>query len=343
MGGVKGNCGFRIAGAAALALLAAGGAGAMEGVPYLQWFTGRTSLEEGRYAVSARAEGAVESGYAGGTGERSMKAARYLMAPICARYGVIEGLEFYSVLPFYWGESPQRYVNYSAVGGTEEYSAVISGADFGDIDTLFKWRAWEDEGRNAAVLLHAGAGYPTGTDVWNGVMYNFITGPAKPRMAQGDGALKLMAGAGCALDGESFRFDALAGYIWRLGFEATALEPSGSTIDVQLPSPVVGWVRPEWRVLEDWWLSASLEGFWAPAGRVTSGGLLAKEEGSLGKVLDSYMNLVRSSAGLWAGLGASRALTSEVTLSAGAKAPVMVDRLYRLWRAELTVTYSGKP
>jgi len=316
---------------------------AMDGVPPTFRFAGEGLAGDGSYIFSMEPEFGCPQGFVGGNARRSLQMDRYVLVPLVLRYGFLPDWEVYSVLPYYWGSSPQEFTNYATIGDPVTIRQTLKGQDFGDIDTLIKWRVWESDEKDSAFLVHMGGSFPTGTDPWENVMYNYVTGPDTPRISFGDGAFELMGAAQWSYEGGSAALDALAGASWRMPLEATAMEPYGSKINVEPSSLLVGRVRGTWRGGESsWWLAGILEGYWSTAGRVTATGYLAKEPGSLSRVIDSYANLVKASAGLWGGVGAGWQFSQAVSLGAEVKAPLVVGDSYRYWRSGLIFSYGAK-
>ena len=94
---------------------------------------------------------------------------------------------------------------------------------------------------------------------------------------------------------------------------------------------------------ENLWVTGRVDGFWAPHGKITAGGTLAKAPGLMETRLDSYANIARASGGIWAGGGVRWELMPESALSLEASAPVVAHRLYRYWRISASASYSWRP
>jgi len=189
-------------------------------------------------------------------------------------------------------------------------------------------------------VLAAGAILPLGSNVWREYpRFTYIrTSPDQPSLAVGDGTWKLLLALQELYETETFKVDALAGYILKFPLRATAIELSSlHKITVHQPSPLLAWVRPAWLVGEGLWLTGRLEGFWAPRGDIKT------SPESIKPLLDSYANLVLASGGIWAGAGVRWELTPESALSLTATAPVVAHRSYRYWRIGASASYLWKP
>ncbi len=328
------------------AFLAAAPAAALEGAPPFAWLPSGASLPELQGEVSLAADVGSGAGFAGASGPRSLRADRYLVAPVQARYGLWGGIEGYVIGPFVWGSAEEEYVDARTGGAPFTNRARLSGFDGGDPEVGLRWAVVSAErGEESAfeVIVAAGMVLPWGTGVWQMSQYNYVTGPAAPDFASGSGAwqvagaLEVRAGTG------RWRLDTLVGYLRALAQEATAMEPPGSTIEVTVPSPAMVRLEPALRLGDSLWLTGRVEGFAAPRGTIKVGGHLARSPGSTEAVMDSYRNLVDPSSGLWAGAGIRWDASESVGLAAGVAAPVVTNGLYRMWRAGLTVSWAYKP
>lgn len=313
---------------------------ALEGAPPFAWFPHGPLAADLHAVVEVRPESGFSGGFAGGDPARSLQVRSYLVAPVFLRYGLWGTLEAYGAFPFYWGSSPQQYVDRTY--GLGELNATVSGADVGDPALGARWRAWRSPTEAWNVMLVTGLVIPWGFNVWQGFpRFSYVrTAPDTPELAVGDGAWKLLVGVQERYESETFMVDALVGYILKFPLRATLLELNvGEEITVNLPSPVTAWIRPAWLIGERLWVTGRVDGVWAPHGSVTAGGTLAKVPG----LLDSYMNLVRASGGVWAGGGLRWELMSGSALSLEASAPVAAHRLYRYWRISASASYSWRP
>lgn len=314
---------------------------ALEGAPPFEWLVSGDTVPESTAAASVSPDAGLGLGFAGsGAAQDSMKVRRYIAAPLTIRYGLWDAIEAYAVAPFYWGASPQHFVNYPA-GGLESRE-TLTGADFGDPSLGVRWRAWRNDEGHAGMILTAAYVFPFGTNVWHNSQANFANSGGIPDLAIGDGANKLLIAAQVLADGPAWRVEVLGGYLWRLPFVETQFANDG-TIDVREPSPVLGWIRPSFKLTEDTWLTGQVDGFWAAGGGFTLGGDLAKDPGQLPVILDSYQHLIRSAGGVWAGLGLRQAFTETWTAAVGVLAPVAVHGMYRLIRLDATLAWSWKP
>jgi len=278
----------------------------------------------------------------GGVAKRSMKADWYLAVPLTLRYGFLRCWELYGVLPYFQGSSDQEFVNYQTGGNPQVYHETVSGGDFGDIATAIKWAVWENEERDTAVCIHLGGRFATGTDPWQYSQNNWGTRMDTPRMSFGDGAGGgVMAGVQFVGNAMKPKLDGYLGYIYNLPFRAEGIDTVRSHINVTPPSPITGRVRASFVVDGSWWAGLDMDGFWSPAGRIRGTGDFPKEPGSLDNYLDSYTNLVKESGGLWAGASTGTELSSEALVSIGVKAPIVVNRDFRFWRADIKLVYSA--
>lgn len=320
-------------------------AGALEGTPPFEWLVPGDTLPELTAAASVTPEAGIGAGFAGsGDAADSMKARRYLSAPLTGRYAMWDVLEAYVVAPFYVGESPQHYVNYATGGAPEEYRATLNGADFGDPALGARWRCWRGEEDGPAVVASLAVVLPLGTNVWTNSQFNYVTsGSSRPELAVGDGAYKLLAAVQAVRDWPSWHGEALAGYLYRFPLEAAAIEPGASTITVHEPSVALGWIRPAYKLTEETWLTGRLDGFWSAGGSFDTEGLLARDPAALGVVVGTYGNLIKAAGGLWAGLGIRQAMSETWTVSAGVLAPLAVHGLYRCFRLDASVSWTWKP
>jgi hypothetical protein len=314
----------------------------LEGVPSAFWFASGAPAGENAYIFSADTEGGFGGPFVGGVAGRSMKAGKYVAVPLTLRYGFIQGWEIYGVLPYFWGSSDQEYVNSAVLGAPETYRETLSGGDFGDIATVVKWAVWENDTRDSFFCVHLGGRFATGTDPWQYSQNNFVTGPVPPRLAHGDAAGGgVMAGIQY-VNTESFpRMDMTLGYIFNLPFEATAMDTVRSAINVDPPSTLTGKAAVSGVIAGSWWLGLDVDGYWAPAGKISGTGDFKKDPGALSKMIDSYANLVRESAGLWAGASTGVDIAPEASVSLGFKAPVAVSGGYRFWRTDFRLVYSA--
>lgn len=331
--------------AAAAACFVSAGVQALEGTPPFEWLVAGDTLPELTAGASVGPDLGYGAGFAGsGRGEDSMKARRYLAAPVTFRYGLWSVLEAYAVAPFYWGDSPQHFINYATAGPPEESRATLSGADFGDPALGARWRFWSGETEGTGAVLTVAGIFPLGTNVWANSQFNYVTsGSPRPDFAVGDGAMKVLVSAQGLVDGPAWRLDVLAGYLYRFPVEAAAIEPGASTITVRAPGSVLAWVRPAWKLSEDTWLTGRLDGFWSAGGSFGTTGLLARYPATLPVVLDSYQHLVRSAGGMWAGAGVRQAFGEGWSAAAGLLAPVAVHGMYRFVRLDASVSWTWKP
>ncbi len=282
-------------------------------------------------------------GFLHGEAAPSLRVRSWLVAALGFRYGLWGPLEAYGSVPLVWGESPQRYVNARTGGAPEIYSGRLTGFDGGDPGGGVRvrvLRAFEDR---LDTTFTAGLVWPLGTNVWANSANNYVTGPTDPDFATGDGAIKMLL----ALEGrwatEGLRASGLAGYLHRFAVQATAIEPPASTISVVLPAPVFGWLKAEIPAGDGWWLGGRVDGWWAARGDVEVTGLLEKNPAALPLILDSYLNLLSPSGGLWAGPAARRELSETSALSIEILAPLYARGLYRAWRLEASFTFGWKP
>ncbi len=278
-----------------------------------------------------------------GDAASSLRVRSWVIAGLGFRYGLWGPLEVYGDLPLVWGESPQRYVNARTGGAPEVYAGRLSGFDGGDPGGGLRLRVLRGFEDAFDLTLSSGVAWPLGTNVWQNSANNYVTGPGNPDFATGDGAIKLLI----ALEGrwisEELRASALAGYQRRLAVDATAIEPPASTIEVQLPSPLFGWLRGEVPAGDGWWLGGRVDGFWASRGAVETTGLLAKNPAALPLLLDSYLNLLSPSGGIWIGPGARREISDTSAFSVEILGPAYARGLYRAWRIEAAFTFGWKP
>jgi len=318
---------------------------ALEGAPPFEWLVSGDTVPESTAAASVSPDAGLAAGFAGsGAPEDSMKVRRYLTAPLTIRYGLWDSVEAYAVAPFYWGESPQHFVNYATGGAPDEYRATLTGSDFGDPALGARIRCWRGEDEHAGVIATLAVVFPLGTNVWTNSQFNFATsGSPQPDLAVGDGAYKLLAAAQGNWEAGDWQLEALGGYCLRLPVEAAAIEPGASTITVHAPSSVLGWIRPAYKMSDSFWLTGRIDGFWASGGSVEAGGLLAHDPAELAVVLDSYQHLVRAAGGIWAGLGVREALTETWTGAIGVLAPIAVHGMYRVVRLDASLAWSWKP
>jgi len=325
-----------------VAVMWAGLAPALEGVPPAFWFADGSPAEDGSYSFSSDMEGGWASSYSGGEAVRAMKADRYISVPLSVRYGFLRGWELYGVVPYFRGSSKQEFVNSAVAGTPETYRKTLSGGDFGDMATVVRWAFWEDDSRDSLVCLHLGGRFATGTNPWQYSQNNFLTGLNPPRLSFGDGAGGgVMAGLQY-ISGELFRrIDVMAGYIHNLPFRATAMEPFGSEITVTPPSVLAVRAAISDLISGSWWAGLDVDGFWSPAGSISASGYLGQSGGALEKMLDSYMNLVERSGGLWMGASTGVAMTTDTAVGIGFKVPVLATGEYRFWRADIRLTYAA--
>ncbi len=314
------------------------------GVPPFEWFAGGKIMEEYHTNLSVRSEVGFSGGYAGNEGDRSMKVENYLAAPVLIRYGLWGSLEAYVSVPVYWGSSPQRYTDRLA-SPPREYAGTVSGFDIGDTAAALRWRVWESATEEWTTLLSGGVVMPLGSNVWNEYPdFTYIrTAPDRPDLAVGDGSWKILVAVQELFERDEMRAEALIGYIHKFPLRARAAELSVlHEITVRQPSPLVAWIRPAMSVGDGLWLTGRIEGFWAPRGSLSAGGILAKSPGSMEKILDSYANLVGASGAAWVGGGVRWEVTDTGTVSLEVAAPVAAHRAYRYWRASARITYALK-
>lgn len=318
-------------------------AGAMEGVPPTFWFAGGGVVEDGGYSLSIRPEFGRGAGFVGGSAPRSLQAETYLAVPITFHYGFLQWWEAYFVLPWYYGESPQEYVDHSTLGAPAAIRRTLKGDDFGDSSLMVKWQAWVAEEGNSGLFVHLGTNFPMGMNAFQDNMYNFYSaGGLDPRLAFGDGAFEALFGLEWGAQGESLDWEALLGGSYRFPFRADAMDTDTGEITVYPPALAVAKGGCVLRGGETgWWVSGSLEGYWCPPGRIVGGGYM-EAPGALSARLDSYLNLVRASAGAWAVLGGGWGFSKEAGVGMELKAPLVVERSYRYWRAGVTLTYGRK-
>ncbi|MEK7474606.1 MAG: hypothetical protein AAB152_03125 [Candidatus Coatesbacteria bacterium] len=316
---------------------------AIEGAPPFEVLPAGRPVAELTAEVGLAPEAGLGGGFLHGAGERSLRVKSYAMIPFGARYGLWQTLEVWGVIPLVWGSSPQQYVNVRTGGAPETYRATLSGFDGSDVGAGLRWEPWSSDDGSLAVVLTAGVVIPLGTNVWQNSQFNFPDSFGTPDLASGDGAWKMLTAVEGIWDTEAARVSVLAGYLLKFPQEATALEPPASTITVTLPAPVVGWVRPAWKLSEDSWLTARVDGFWARQGTIGLAGLLTRTPEALPAVLDSYQNLLEGSWGIWAGIGMRQALTPSSAASCEVCAPVFARNLYRLWRVVAAFTWTWKP
>ena len=328
---------------AACATVLASAAFALEGAPPFDVVPSGRPVAELSAEVFVIPDMGFGGGYLHGDGPRSMRVKSYMMFPVGARYGLWKTLEAWVVAPLVWGSSPQEYVNARTGGNPETYRATLSGFDGSDTATGLRFEPWSSYDDVLALVVTSGLVIPLGTNVWQNSQYNFVTGPAVPDLASGDGSWKVLFAAELVRDTEGSRTSLLAGYLHRFAQEALAVEPPASTIEVSLPSPVVGWLRHAVKLSEETWLTARADGFWAPGGSIATGGLLTKTPEALPVILDSYENLVSGSRGIWAGAGIRQALAPSAAFEIGFCAPLMAHNLYRIWRLTGAVTWRWKP
>jgi len=322
--------------------LSAPAAWALEGAPPFEVVPAGRSVPELNGEVFLFPDAGMGGGYLHGPGERSMRAKSYFMAPFGVRYGLWKTLEAWGAVPLVWGSSPQQYVD-ARTEGTPTYRATLSGFDGSDAVVGLRLEPWSSDDEELAAVLTVGLVAPLGTNVWQNSRYGFVNGPVVPDFASGDGAWKILTAVEGIRDTEETRVSVLVGYLRKLEQEATAIEPPASTIKVTLPSPVVGWVRPAWKMTEDTWLTARVDGFWAHRGSIATSGAYSSTPEALPALLDSYGSLIDGSWGIWAGIGMREALSDTAAASLEVCLPVLERNLYRLWRLVGAVTWSWKP
>lgn len=310
-------------------------------MPPLHWFGSGPVVPEHQSRLLLRPEFGAGAGYAGREPERSMKPRTYVVAPLLIQYGLWSALEACAVVPFYWGSSPQKFVDRLATP-PREYAATVTGADIGDVAAALRWRAWRTDDEAWAFVLGAGAVMPLGSNAWKDYpQYTYVrTVPDAPDLAVGEGVWKLLVSLGQSYATDDYRIDALVGYLSGSSLRATAVELSSlHEINVRQPSSLVARLRSETAVGEGLWLTGRLEGYSSWGGRITAGGLLASEPGSVERILDSYVNLAGNASGAWAGAGVRWEATEESSLGVEVAAPVLADGSYRYWRAGAVVTH----
>ena len=325
-------------------LIPVGPVAALEGAPPLEWFPmGPVAAEmESHFTLSPEIGLGYSPVFEKDREERQMKARQYGRVPLTYAYGLLSGLEAFAVLPFYWGVSDQSFTNNQAeVPGT--MSGRLTGADFGDMTFALRWRAFASEEERSWVTLVLGYIAPLGTNVWENVSYNFGALMDVPSLAIGDGAHKLLISAGGRTGGESLCFEGVLGYVWRMPIGDTVMVGYGSTMQVTLPSPVVGILKASYGVAEDLQATAAVSGFYAPAGSLSAGGYLAQIPGSADKVVDSYANLLARTGGLWAGGGLEWAPAPSWRAALGADAPLWALNSWRFIRARAELSFVWKP
>jgi hypothetical protein len=329
---------------AVLSALCAAPASALEGAPPLEWFpTGPVAAEtESRFELAPEVGMGFSPVFEKAPAERQMKVKQYGRVPLAYAYGIITGLEGTVVLPFYWGVSDQVFTNNQAeVPGT--MSGRLTGADFGDLALSLRWRALASEDERTWMVMGFGYGAPLGTNVWENVRYNFGALMDVPDLAIGDGAHKLLLSAGGRTGSDPFGFEGVLGYIWRIPVSDTVMVGYGSTMQVNLPSPVVGVLKFRYGVAEEFDAVAAVSGFYAPKGSFSAGGYLAQVPGAAEKVADSYANLLARTGGLWVGGGAEWSPAPSWRGSLGADAPVWTLNSWRFVRIRAGLSFVWKP
>ena len=317
---------------------------ALEGVPPLEWFPmGPVAAEtESHFTLAPEIGAGYSPVFEKDRAERQMKARQYVRVPLTYAYGIITGLEGFVVLPFYRGVSDQSFTNNQAeVPGV--LSGRITGADFGDLALALRWRALVAEDERAWGTFCLGYIAPLGTNSWENVSYNFGALMDVPSLSIGDGAHKVMLSAGGRTGGDSWGVEAVLGYIWKLPIGDTVMVGYGSTLQVTLPSPVIGVLKGSCGVADDLQATAVLSGFYAPGGSLSAGGYLTQYPGAAERIIDSYANLLARTGGLWAGGGLEWAPAPSWKASLGADAPVWTLNSWRFLRARAELSFVWKP
>jgi hypothetical protein len=316
-------------------------ADAFEGVPPLHWLPSGRSLPALGSAVLLGAEWGGGGGFAGdGPGHRALLAQRWLYLTATGRYGFLDDLEGFLGGPVAWVLSPQEYVNVRTGGAPQVSRATLTGTDGGDPWAGLRWRVLghgDPEGWEASVAV--GAGLPLGTNPWQNIRFNYVTGPSEPSLPAGDGAWKLLVSAAAHWAGGAWEGEAAAGWRYRFPVEATAMEPPGSVITVTPPASAVGRFRAARSVGLGLRALAGAEGHWTGGGDIKTEGLIVRDPAALDAILDSYRNLLRESVGIWTVVGASVEVgRTEAVLEVAA--PAATARAWRAWRVSLGIVYA---
>jgi len=300
---------------------------AMDGVPPFAWFPFGAPMPEYGYAVSFNPDGGIGTSYEGGVPARSMMVKDYAMASILGRYGMWKSLEVYGALPYYWGRSPQEYRD----PWQGEREGTISGSDFGDVALGLKLAVWRSADEAKTVSVAAACVLPMGSNVWTdypkATFYETFS-PELPELTLGDGAYKALVSADLHEEGDDFRLDALAGYLYKFEMHVGEFDGKKNRIVLRQPSPLLFRAFPAFRVGRNLWLEGRAEGFWAPRGRIRSD----LSRAGLENIMDGYLNLVESHGAAWAGAGVKWDASDKVRAGLSAEAPVAAHRYYRSWR-----------
>lgn len=336
--------GVREGATAAAAVLAAAGAFAFEGAPPFTVVPAGAVVEPYTAEFFVSPGAGAGGGFLHGDAASSLRVRSWAVTAVGFRYGLWGPLEAFGFVPLVWGESPQRYVNVRTGGASEIYSGRLSGFDGGDPGGGLRLRVFRGFEDRLDTTFTAGLLWPLGTNVWQNSANNYVTGPGAPDFASGDGAIKMLLAAEARWTTDTLHASALAGWLYRFSQEATAMEPPASTISVTLPSPVFGWLRAGTPVGDaGWWVGGRVDGYWSARGSVETTGLLARTPESLSALLDSYLNLLSPSGGVWAGPGVRRAMSDTSRFSLEALAPLYARGLYRAWRLEAMLTFGWRP
>ena len=336
--------GFRESAVAALVVMAGTAGFAFEGVPPFAAVPAGSVVEPYTAVFHVSPGMGFGGGFLHGDAASSLRVRSWAVTALGFRYGFWGPVEAFGFVPLVWGESPQRFVNVRTGGAPEIYAGRLSGFDGGDPGGGVRLRAFRAFEERLEATLSVGLLWPLGTNVWQNSANNYVTGPGNPDFASGDGAIKLLLAVEGRWATESLKASAMIGYLHRFAQAASAMEPPASTITVTLPAPVFGWLRGEMPVGDGgWWAGGRLDGFWAARGGIATTGLLARPPSALPSILDSYLNLLSPSGGLWAGPGVRRELSGTSGLSIEVLAPLYARGLYRAWRVEAALTFGWRP